>query len=316
MKLPSATVIETWPWAIRALLGCGVACAAVALTYSIVPLRAFPMLLAFPTVILSAWFLGMWGGVCTALTDVVLVDQFLTKTQFRFSMGEAREEGRMAMFLLVSILMGWAVRRLAEQRSLLNLMELRERLGRANIDRRIAEERARAMEDLRNWDELLQLALQANGMGLWIWDLESNEVHRSDEMYRMVGRDPKHYSTKPEEWLAFVHPDDRPGVMEAVHKTRDYGTDYHKQYRVIWPDGSVHWLESQGKCQRDSEGKITRLVGVISDATHRKKAEEAMLRAEKLAVAGRLAASVAHEINNPLEAVANLLVPDHHDGRD
>ncbi len=307
MKLPSATVIETWPWAIRALLGCGVACAAVALTYSIVPLRAFPMLLAFPTVILSAWFLGMWGGVCTALTDVVLVDQFLTKTQFRFSMGEAREEGRMAMFLLVSILMGWAVRRLAEQRSLLNLMELRERLGRANIERRIAEERARGMEDLRNWDELLQLALQANGMGLWIWDLESNEVHRSDEMYRMVGRDPKHYSTKPEEWLAFVHPDDLPGVMEAVHKTRDYGTDYHKQYRVIWPDGSVHWLESQGKCQRDSEGKITRLVGVISDATHRKKAEEAMLRAEKLAVAGRLAASVAHEINNPLEAVANLL---------
>lgn len=95
--------------------------------------------------------------------------------------------------------------------------------------------------------------------------------------------------------------------MEAMHKTRDHGADYHKQYRVIWPDGSVHWLESQGKCQRDGEGRITRLVGVISDATHRKAAEQAMLRAEKLAVAGRLAASVAHEINNPLEAVTNLL---------
>ena len=307
MKLPSATAIERWPWAIRALLGCGVACAAVALTYSITPLRAFPMLLAFPTVILSAWFLGMWGGVCTAIIEVVLVDQFLTKTQFRLSIGEAREEARMAIFLLVSILMGWAIRRLAEQRSLLNLMELRERLGRANVERRIAEERARTMEELRDRDEVLQLALRANGMGLWLWDLEKNEVHRSDEMYRMVGRDHGHYSTKPEEWLAFIHPDDLPGVLEAMHKTRDHGIDYHKQYRVIWPDGSVHWLESQGKCQRDNEGKITRLVGVISDATHRKKAEEAMLRAEKLAVAGRLAASVAHEINNPLEAVANLL---------
>jgi PAS domain S-box-containing protein len=307
MRLPSTTAIERWPWAIRALLGFGAACATAALTYSIAPLRAFPMLLAFPTVILSAWFLGMIGGVCCAVTDVILVDQFLTKSQLRFSIGDAREAGRMAMFLLVSILMGWAVRRLAEQRSLLNLMELRERLTRANAERRIAEERTRAVEELRDRDELLQLALRANGMGLWVWDLEKGIVHRSDEMYRMVGRDPESFSSKPETWLEFIHPEDLSGVMEAMHKTRDYGADYHKQYRVIWPDGSVHWLESQGSCQRDSEGKITRLVGVISDATHRKKAEEAMLRAEKLAVAGRLAASVAHEINNPLEAVANLL---------
>ncbi len=106
MRLPSATAIERWPWPIRAFLGCGAACTAVALTYSIAPLRAFPLLLAFPTVILSAWFLGMMGGVCCAVTDVILVDQFLTRSQVRFSIGDAREAGRMAMFLLVSILLG------------------------------------------------------------------------------------------------------------------------------------------------------------------------------------------------------------------
>jgi two-component system CheB/CheR fusion protein len=57
----------------------------------------------------------------------------------------------------------------------------------------------------------------------------------------------------------------------------------------------------------DDKGRPARLVGLISDVTRRKQAEEAMLRAEKLAVVGRLAASVAHEINNPLEAVTNLL---------
>ena len=72
-------------------------------------------------------------------------------------------------------------------------------------------------------------------------------------------------------------------------------------------DGSVHWLESDGKCQRDAQGRVTRIVGVMTDITHRKRTEEAILRAEKLAVAGRLAASVAHEINNPLEAIANML---------
>lgn len=307
MNLPSASAIEQWPWPIRAVLGIALACAAVGITYAIQPLRSFPLLLAFPTVILSAWFLGMMGGLCSALTDVLLVDQYLTRWQFRFSIGNAREMARMALFLLVSLLLGWAIRRLAHQRAMLSLMELRERLNRANIERRLAEERARIAEDLRDRDEMLQLALHANGMGLWVWDLQSNVFHRSDEMLRMVGRDPGSVSSKPEEWLNFIHPDDVNGVVEAMHKTRDVGADYHKQYRVIWPDGSVHWLESQGKCQRDGEGKITRLVGVIADATQRKRAEEAMVRAEKLAVAGRLAASVAHEINNPLEAVANLL---------
>lgn len=51
---------------------------------------------------------------------------------------------------------------------------------------------------------------------------------------------------------------------------------------------------------------MIRILGVMADVTHRIQAEEAMLQAEKLALAGRLAASVAHEINNPLEAVTNL----------
>jgi hypothetical protein len=50
------------------------------------------------------------------------------------------------------------------------------------------------------------------------------------------------------------------------------GTDYHNQYRVVWPDGSVHWLESQGKCQRDEDGQVARVVGVVTDVTQRKRA--------------------------------------------
>ena len=110
-----------------------------------------------------------------------------------------------------------------------------------------------------------------------------------------------------ETWLSVVHPEDAERVRRAVGADPRQREDYHQQYRVLWPDGSVRWVESQGKCQRDSEGRATRVVGVLADVTNRKLTEEAMLRAEKLAVAGRLAASVAHEINNPLEAVGNLL---------
>jgi PAS domain S-box-containing protein len=303
----SASAAESLPRGLRALLGCVAACLAVTLTYIIPPLRAFPLLLAFPTVILSAWFLGMWGGVCCAVCEAVLVDSFLTKSQLRLSIGNAREEVRLAVFLTISILLGWTVRRLAQQRSYLATRELEQSLTLANAERERALERMRATEALRDRDALLQIAVEANGMALWVWDQAQNTVHWSNENYRMIGREPGAIEPSAEAWLSAIHPEDVRSVQEAMERTRAGGPDYHQQYRVVWPDGSVHWLESRAKCHNDVEGLVKRVVGVVMDVTPRKQAEDAILRAEKLAVAGRLAASVAHEINNPLEAVSNLL---------
>jgi PAS domain S-box-containing protein len=199
------------------------------------------------------------------------------------------------------------MRRLSQQREELVNQELKQKLILAETERRLAEEWARASEALRDRDDVLQIALRASGVGLWVWDLQDNHVHRSDEIFRMVGREPGSFDSDPDLWLSFIHPDDVEGLKEAMEIAHSGARDYHRQYRVIWPDGSVHWLESDGKCQRDAQGRVTRIVGVMTDITHRKRTEEAILRAEKLAVAGRLAASVAHEINNPLEAIANML---------
>ena len=299
--------MERWPVAVRALLGCAAACLSISINYNVHPLRAFPLLLAFPTVIIVSWYLGMWGGVLCAVIDAILVDTVLTRTAMRFAIGDAREELRLTLFLFLSIFVGWAVRRLAQQRQELATKQLGQQLIVAEAERRLSEERVQANNALRDRDELLQMALQANGMGLWVWDMRQGQVHRSDEMFHMLGREPGSFGRDPEEWLNHVHPDDRDGLVAEFRRVQESGADYHRQYRVVWPDGSVHWLESQGKCQRDGDGKVVRIAGVMADITHRKKAEEAMLRAEKLAVAGKLAASVAHEINNPLAAVANLL---------
>jgi len=209
--------------------------------------------------------------------------------------------------MLISILLGWTIRRLAHQRTEFSNQELRQRLALAHTERQLAEERARASEALRDRDALLQIALQANGMGLWVWDLKHDTMQWSDEKYRMIGREPGSLEPSAEAWMRFIHPDDVAGVKEATARARERGTDYQNLYRVVWEDGSTHWLESQGRCQRDSAGRVVRVLGVLQDVTRRRLAEEAMLRAEKLAIAGRLAASVAHEINNPLEAVSNLL---------
>jgi PAS domain S-box-containing protein len=307
LTIPSSESMGRLPWFVRFLLGCLMAIGAVALTSAIGPLRSFPLLLAFPTVILAAWYLGMWGAAGCALADIALVDAFLTRSQFKFSVGNPPEALRMVMFLLVTLLLGWSVRRLSQQKAEIAKQEIEGRLQLAEAERRLAEERVFASEQLRYRDDVLQVALKASGMGLWVWDLEKGIVHRSDEVFGMVGCEPGAFSSDPDAWLTYVHPEDVPALKEAFVKAQADGTDYHNQYRVHWPDGSQHWLESQGKCQRDGDGKLVRIVGVMADITQRKQAEEVLLRAEKLAVAGRLAASVAHEINNPLEAVANML---------
>jgi PAS domain S-box-containing protein len=307
-RLPASAMVERLPWPVRALLGCFAACLGAGVAYGIEPFRAFPLLLAFPTVILSCWFLGMWGGAFCALTEILLVDSFLTKAQFRFSIGNATEEWRLAVFVGITLGLGWGIRRLSRERALLSTQELEQRLMRANAERQLAEERATASDALRDRDAMLQIALESNGMALWVWDVKKGAIHWSEEKYRMIGLEPGAVQPSTEVWLAAVHPEDADAVRKSVMATRNGGAaDYHNQYRVVWPDGSVHWLESQGKCERDDAGKVERIVGVVADVTRRKRTEEALMRTEKLAIAGRLAASIAHEINNPLEAVSNLL---------
>ncbi len=307
LKIPSASAIEQLPWPVRTLLGCVTAVVSVGLTYAIPPLRAFPLLLAFPTVVLSGWFFGMAGSFGCAILDVTLVDLLLTKAQFRFATGFAQEEMRLSLFLVLSTLLGVLIRRWADQRAELNAQELRKSLILAQTQRQMAEERARSGEALRDRDAALQIALRASGMGLWTWDVQRDSVQWSDEMFRIIGYAPGEFEPRNEIWFDAIHPEDGEIMRAAFAQDVEHAEEFQRQYRVVWPDGTVRWVESQGRCVRDQEGRATWLMGVVSDVTHRKRAEEAMLRAEKLAVAGRLAASVAHEINNPLEAVTNLL---------
>src|SRR3569833_4762611 len=116
-RIPNSEAIGYLPWFVRFLFGCCMAASAVALTSAIVPLRNFPLWLAFPTVILAAWFLGMWGAAGCALMDVALVDAFLTRSQFRFSTGNVSQELRLLVFVVITMMMGRSIRRLSRHRT-------------------------------------------------------------------------------------------------------------------------------------------------------------------------------------------------------
>jgi diguanylate cyclase (GGDEF)-like protein len=71
-----------------------------------------------------------------------------------------------------------------------------------------------------------------------------------------------------------VHPDDRVGIEQAVETARDQGTPYQQRYRVIWPDGTLHWINGRGRFHYDRAGRAQRMTGVVADITELKFAEE------------------------------------------
>jgi len=104
--------------------------------------------------------------------------------------------------------------------------------------------------------------------------------------------------------VPLVHPDDQARYSAAMAEAIEKKGPFHIEYRVLFPNGDVHWNEARGAPVAPG---VAIWRGVTFDVSERKLAENALLRSEKLAAMGRLASTVAHEINNPLEAVTNLL---------
>jgi PAS domain S-box-containing protein len=169
----------------------------------------------------------------------------------------------------------------------------------------IAETR-RAQEALERSKESMQLAQQHVGVGIWEWDLQTGALAWSEEIRRLHGFAAEGFDGKYESWMESIHPEDRQQVHRSIADAIARSGEYEVQYRAVFPDRSVHWLEARGRTIVIG-GAPVRMLGVAMDITSRKLAEDALRASEKLAATGRLAASIAHEINNPLAAVTNAL---------
>ncbi len=174
-------------------------------------------------------------------------------------------------------------------------------------DKLIASLQARDLliEQVNRKEEQLHLAGRASGFGLWELNPSNGQLSLSAEAAAIFGLPPNSRELAVGNFLALIHPDDRLYVSQAFALGGQVPTELNLQFRLVSPDGSIRWVENRAAAHEGPAGLV--LSGLSLDITQRMLTEQALLNSEKLAAAGALAASIAHEINNPLAGLVNLV---------
>jgi PAS domain S-box-containing protein len=145
------------------------------------------------------------------------------------------------------------------------------------------DELTRAEEALRASEKKLALALSSVGMGAWRLNLREQKRDFDEQVCRCLGIDPAGFLGTAEEFYAAVHPEDLKRLKAGLERTIATGAPYETEYRVVWPDGSLHYIATRGQLARDAAGQPQRIEGLVWDITAQKQAEtEIRRRAEEL----------------------------------
>ncbi|HET9387377.1 MAG TPA: PAS domain S-box protein [Gemmatimonadales bacterium] len=133
----------------------------------------------------------------------------------------------------------------------------------------------------RRNERQLARAQELAKMGSWNWQVGSDRVHWSEEMYRIYGLTPETFKGTLDGFLERVHPDDREMVQSSVRYALENGTPFHHQERIVRPSGDVRVLDSIGECILGPNGKAAQLVGLCRDITEDARAVQQLEESEQ-----------------------------------
>ncbi|MEG3177132.1 PAS domain-containing protein [Sphingomonas sp. RB3P16] len=146
-------------------------------------------------------------------------------------------------------------------------------LAKAALRARLRQYQARArLEEIRDGQASLKLALAAGGLGTWAIDAPALTLTAAPECKAQFGR-PQDAAFDYADLIATIHPQDRDPVERAIAHSIETGGDFDIEHRCIWPDGSLHWIQFTGRAERDRKGAIRRLVGVSHEISERRNDE-------------------------------------------
>ncbi len=177
-------------------------------------------------------------------------------------------------------------------------------LQRENTDRKRAE------EELRRSEAFLAEGQRISHTGSWSWNISTGKLVWSEEHCRIFGFDPKEVEPTFKLFSERIHPEDQTLVQQTLDGAIRERSSFTLEFRITLPDGSSKHLHGVGRPVLNAAGDINEYIGTTVDITERKRGEEALRNAQadltrvaRLTTMGGLAASIAHEINQPLAAM-------------
>ncbi|MDX2228282.1 MAG: PAS domain-containing protein [Leptolyngbyaceae cyanobacterium bins.349] len=196
-----------------------------------------------------------WGGMRPAIVAIVLsalaLNYFFMPPLHHLHL-IGNDGWRLLVFTLVSAIITLLSSHLRQTRK--QLEQLNQRLNHESADR-------------------LRVALHSAQMGMWDWDMITGEIVWSPEHEQLFGLAPGSFDGRYETFHARLHPSDRAELDQAITAAVKNGVPYRHEFRIVWADGSIHWIEGRGQAFYNNDGQPVRMSGTVMAIDDRKHAQ-------------------------------------------
>jgi PAS domain S-box-containing protein len=225
----------------------------------------------------------LWAALRRGPRDTATVSLILTGFTIWATVKHAGPFGQMGInesfLLLLTFIISISVPSLALSADVAMRRQSEDNLrhAQAELDRRVRERTA----ELAEANIHLMEAQRLGNLGSWSWDILNNRIDWSDQLFEIYGVARDRFHGTLDEFLGFIHPDDRAQVQESVEAALKSGDTFSLDERIVRSDGGIRHLHSSGKVVRAVNGTAVRMLGVCVDVTERKQAEQALRDSEQ-----------------------------------